>query len=504
MDIQSPPEAEAGPSRLRRSQPSTRPLIVSDYHSYHHPYIGPLIGGGNHKRNTHHAKRNARPKQHLQLTPSGDPTPALGSGTASSSSRRSAGTKTSKGGGGTNGRKRVTRAQARARGSSSPMTDLEAIALEDAAVKGEISRLGLGLRDVQGDGNCLFRALADQLWGVARRHGEVRKLVCDYLETNKDGMEAFVWPFLKEGEDYQGYVERMRQLSQFGSHIEIQAAARVFRRNIRVVMSTTSFTIPWQTETESHQTPRPDQSMEEDYFTIPRPRTRSSTTNLLMTPALPPPSTPSYAKTLAEYIPSIRPGRSMLWLALFSQAEHFQSIRRKGDGDSGPAEIEDRLAIPHEKDQSEAARRQRGEVVEGPSQGSSSIASGGSSVVSQVLASLPAGHGVSEDRASGILARVKGDLGEAVELLLEELRLEGSDPEQHGQGTTSSSDGGSSPTTASSSNPTSPSEQADDQVKPPLQNVSSGGRGPIRGTSHRGNGGARGRVRGRPVAVAVV
>lgn len=27
---------------------------------------------------------------------------------------------------------------------------------------------------------------------------------------------------------------------QFGSHIEIQAAARVFRRNIRVVMSTVS------------------------------------------------------------------------------------------------------------------------------------------------------------------------------------------------------------------------------------------------------------------------
>ena len=115
------------------------------------------------------------------------------------------------------GRKRLTRAQARARGSSSPITDLEAIAVEDTAVKTEIHRLGLGLRDVQGDGNCLFRALADQLWGVARRHGEVRKLVCDYLETNREGMEDFVAPFLREGEGYDGYVGRMRQLSEFAS-----------------------------------------------------------------------------------------------------------------------------------------------------------------------------------------------------------------------------------------------------------------------------------------------
>ena len=111
-------------------------------------------------------------------------------------------------------RKRVTRAQARRGSSPSLATDLEAIAAEDEAVKHEISRLSLGLRDVQGDGNCLFRAVADQLWGVQKRHVEVRKLVCDYLETHKASMEAFVAPFMKVGEAYEGYVERMRQLSE--------------------------------------------------------------------------------------------------------------------------------------------------------------------------------------------------------------------------------------------------------------------------------------------------
>lgn len=112
------------------------------------------------------------------------------------------------------GRKRLTRARARRNSSPSIATDLESIATEDAAVKQEVTRLNLGLRDVQGDGNCLFRALADQLWGSQKRHVEVRKLVCDYLETNKESMEAFVRPFLYDRETYENYVDRMRQLSE--------------------------------------------------------------------------------------------------------------------------------------------------------------------------------------------------------------------------------------------------------------------------------------------------
>jgi hypothetical protein len=113
-------------------------------------------------------------------------------------------------------RKRVTRARARRNSSPSIATDLESIASEDAAVRAEIHRLELGLRDVQGDGNCLFRALADQLWGNQKRHVEVRKVVCDYLEVCRNSMEAFVRPFLREdeGETYEMYVERMRQPSR--------------------------------------------------------------------------------------------------------------------------------------------------------------------------------------------------------------------------------------------------------------------------------------------------
>jgi hypothetical protein len=112
----------------------------------------------------------------------------------------------------------------------------------------------------------------------------------------------------------------------------------------------------------------------------------------------------------------------MLWLALFNDAEHYQSVRRKGDNERAPAEIEDKLAIPHEADKSEAAKIQRGEIVPPTADKGDK---GQSSLVTQVLASLPPLHSHSQEYITGILARVKGDVGEAVEILLEE--IEGDD-----------------------------------------------------------------------------
>ncbi|WWC66392.1 uncharacterized protein I206_100294 [Kwoniella pini CBS 10737] len=329
---------------------------------------------------------------------------------------------------GSGGSRRTTRSKAKRAFSPSDLitTSLEEIAIEEAAVKAEINRLGLMLRDVKGDGNCLFRVLSDQGFGGEKKHNEIRRLVCDYLETHKDVMEGFVVPFMKDGEGYEGYVTRMRQLKQFGSHIEIQAAARVFKRNIRVVMSTTSFTIPWQTEATTCREP-PETPSPADVGpvpTTPSHRTRSKTIHTPHAPSI----------LLPESLPSVQEDRSMLWLALFSQAEHFQSIRRMGDREHGPAEIEDRLSIPHARDVSEAARRERGELID-EIENKTPVPL--SSKVSQVLSSLPPGHGVSSEQVEGILGRAHGDIGEAVEILLEHIN-------QEKEGISDRSDSGSS------------------------------------------------------------
>lgn len=109
-----------------------------------------------------------------------------------------------------------TRSHTRSRPTPTPSSTLESIALEENNLKSEMNRLSLKLRDVEGDGNCLFRALADQLWGEQKRHAEVRYRVCDFLEENQGVMRDFVVPFMQDGEDYSSYVNRMRQLSESG------------------------------------------------------------------------------------------------------------------------------------------------------------------------------------------------------------------------------------------------------------------------------------------------
>jgi hypothetical protein len=56
----------------------------------------------------------------------------------------------------------------------------------------QLSKIGLELRDITGDGNCLFRALSDQLDGNESNHLTYRKQVCDYMRQNRDEFEPFV------------------------------------------------------------------------------------------------------------------------------------------------------------------------------------------------------------------------------------------------------------------------------------------------------------------------
>ncbi|RSH80567.1 uncharacterized protein EHS24_009149 [Apiotrichum porosum] len=312
----------------------------------------------------------------------------------------------------------------RSRRTSATPTTLESIAAESVAIKHEVARLQLTLRDVNADGNCLFRALADQLWGEQSRHAEVRKLVCDHLERARGELGDFVAGFLSEGETYDGYVQRMRGAGVYGSHIELQAATKVFRRSIRVILAQTSYTVEYVGPPAPGMTPVPTAVVAtaepEKQAPQTRRRTRSSTTVLRKVAAEPEATTEApteeYTAALAGLVPPARPGHAMLWLALFAEAEHYESIRRGRD--SGPADIPDSMAVPHARDVSEAARRERGEPVP---ELDGKPDNGKDSRLAQVLASLPPGHGLDDAHVVGVLARTKGDVSAAVEILLEDI-----------------------------------------------------------------------------------
>lgn len=297
-----------------------------------------------------------------------------------------------------------TQRRTRSRRQSATPTTLESIAHESAAIRAEVARLGLALRDVTADGNCLFRALGDQLWGEQGRHGEVRQLVCDHLASAKDELGDFVAGFLNEGETYDRYVERMRGPGVYGSHIELLAASKVFRRSIRIILSQTSYTVEFDGPNNVLNEAW-NNAVNETAGPTTRRRARASTID----------SPP-------------QPGHGMLWLALFSEAEHYESVRRVGPGaGTGPAEVPDALAVPHERDVSEAARSQRANSGDAPQSKRSSLAERyiADGRVAQVIASLPPWHGISDDDAASVLVRCDGDVSRAIDILFDQLDSDG-------------------------------------------------------------------------------
>eukprot|EP00667_Euglena_gracilis_P019074 EG_transcript_20378 len=91
---------------------------------------------------------------------------------------------------------------------------------------------GLKERAVEGDGNCQFRALADQLWRRQDSHREVRRLVAARLRFHPEQYAPFVI-----SEDYDAYVARMAKEGEWGDHVTLQAAADVFGVEIVLVTS---------------------------------------------------------------------------------------------------------------------------------------------------------------------------------------------------------------------------------------------------------------------------
>lgn len=91
---------------------------------------------------------------------------------------------------------------------------LESYLAEDEnfpSFKIQLKKMGLQLRDIPADGNCLFRALGDQLEGHCRHHFRHRKDVVDFMRTHRYDFEPFV-------EDDLPFDEHVKNLQKLGTH----------------------------------------------------------------------------------------------------------------------------------------------------------------------------------------------------------------------------------------------------------------------------------------------
>ncbi|KAI9282157.1 hypothetical protein BY458DRAFT_552385 [Sporodiniella umbellata] len=94
----------------------------------------------------------------------------------------------------------------------------------------QLRDLGLQTKDIAGDGNCLFRSLADQYFGHDNQHMVIRQKVCDYLEENEETYQFFV----EDDLSFEDYLKNMRCDGTYGGNMVLVAFAKSYEVDIKV------------------------------------------------------------------------------------------------------------------------------------------------------------------------------------------------------------------------------------------------------------------------------
>ncbi|QHO19296.1 OTU domain-containing protein 3 isoform X2 [Arachis ipaensis] len=94
--------------------------------------------------------------------------------------------------------------------------------------RSQLDALGLRIVDITADGNCFFRALADQLEGNEEGHQKYRSMVVKHIMDNREMFE----PFIEDEVPFDEYCQTMENDGTWAGHMELQAASLVLHSNI--------------------------------------------------------------------------------------------------------------------------------------------------------------------------------------------------------------------------------------------------------------------------------
>ncbi|KAL5763713.1 hypothetical protein ACOSP7_016069 [Xanthoceras sorbifolium] len=92
---------------------------------------------------------------------------------------------------------------------------------------------GFEVKKMLEDGNCLFRAIADQVYGDSEAYDLVRQMCLDYMERERDHFSQFIT------EGFTSYCKRKRRDKVYGNNVEIQALSEMYNRPIHIYSYTT-------------------------------------------------------------------------------------------------------------------------------------------------------------------------------------------------------------------------------------------------------------------------
>lgn len=96
--------------------------------------------------------------------------------------------------------------------------------------KEELNNLGYFIREVDGDGNCLFRSVSDQLEDTEKNHRYYREKTIEYMRANKDEFQ----PFIEDDQTIDEYIDQMEKDKEWGGNLEIYAMSKILRVNFYI------------------------------------------------------------------------------------------------------------------------------------------------------------------------------------------------------------------------------------------------------------------------------
>ncbi|XP_076451658.1 uncharacterized protein LOC143287510 [Babylonia areolata] len=92
----------------------------------------------------------------------------------------------------------------------------------------KLKEVGLQLRDIPADGNCLFRALGDQLEGHCRNHYRHRQEVVQYMLEHRKDFE----PFVEDDLPFDDHLSSLKKLGTHAGNDAIVAFAKLHNVNV--------------------------------------------------------------------------------------------------------------------------------------------------------------------------------------------------------------------------------------------------------------------------------
>ena len=102
---------------------------------------------------------------------------------------------------------------------------------QEEKIKKNIEKLHFFIKQMGRDGNCMFRAVSDQVYGNEEYHNIIREKCMDYLLIERDFFSQFVEGGNKE---FDNYIKMKRKSGVWGDDVELQAISEIYNRPIEI------------------------------------------------------------------------------------------------------------------------------------------------------------------------------------------------------------------------------------------------------------------------------